>query len=204
MLLYIFVSCKSRIELCYSRITNMMNELKNDNYIIVTGGNDEYKYYQDKHLLEIDCNDYYEGLPEKVIKTYKFIYESCLFNNFTHFCKLDDDMIIRQLINTSMLSEYCGKVNNNCTGNNRRWHINRCSKDSLFNTIEYTGPYVPWCLGGCGYFISRNSLKILSTDTNYHNEIYEDLYVAKILFDKQINPTNVSNLSIYIYSKDHS
>ena len=101
-----------------------------------------------------------------------------------------------------MLSEYCGKVNN--TTGNRKWHINRCSKDSLFNITEYSGPYVPWCLGGCGYIISRNSLKILSTDTNYHNEIYEDLYVAKILYDKQINPTNVSDLSRYIYSKDHS
>lgn len=203
MLLYIFVSCKSRIEQCYPRITNMMNELKNNNYIIVTGGHDEYKYSNDKHLLEINCNDYYEGLPEKVIKTYKFIYESGLFNNFTHFCKLDDDIVIRQTINTSLLTEYCGKVNSNMNGN-RKWHINRCSKDSLFNTREYSGPYVPWCLGGCGYIISRNILKILADDTNYYNEIYEDLYVAKILYDKQIYPTNISNLSIYIYSKDHS
>ena len=203
MLLYIFITCKSRIEHCYSKIKNMMNELKNNNYIIVTGGHNEYKYSHDKHLLELNCNDYYEGLPEKVIKTYKFIFESGLFSNFTHFCKLDDDMVIRKLINTSMLSEYCGTVNNSRTGN-RKWHIGRCSKDSLFNTTEYRGPYVPWCLGGCGYIISINSLKILSTHTNYHNEIYEDLYVAKILYNKQINPTNIPNLSKYIYSKDHS
>lgn len=203
MLLYIFVSCKSRIERCYSRITNMMNELKNDNYIIITGGNGEYKYSKDKHLLEIDCNDYYEGLPEKVIKTYKFIYESALFDSFTHFCKLDDDMLIRNLIHNYLLTEYCGKVNNRRTGD-RKWHIGRCSKDNLFNTTEYTGPYVPWCLGGCGYIISRNSLKILSSDVNYYNEIYEDLYVAKILHDKKITPTNVSDISRYIYSKDHS
>jgi hypothetical protein len=181
----------------------MMNELKNDNYIIVTGGHDECKYSQDKHLLEINCNDYYEGLPEKVIKTYKFIYESKIFNNFTHFCKLDDDIVIRQIINTSILTEYCGNVHSTRTGN-RKWHINRCSKDSLFNTTEYTGIFVPWCLGGCGYIISRNSLKILSADTNYYNEIYEDLYVAKILRCKKIGPTNISDLSRYIYSRDHS
>ena len=203
MLFYIFISCKSRIEQCYPRIINMMKELKNDNYIIVTGGHDEYKYFHDKHLLEIQCNDYYEGLPEKVIKTYKYIYENKLFNSFTHFCKLDDDMVIKQLINTSLLSHYCGKVNNNWSGN-RKWHINRCSKDSSFNNTEYSGPYVPWCLGGCGYIISRNSLKIVSTDTNYHNEIYEDLYIGKILYGRQINPTNILGLSKYIYSKDHS
>ena len=203
MLLYIFISCKSHIEQCYPRITNMMNELKNDSYIIVTGGHDEYKYCQHKHLLEINCNDYYEGLPEKVIKTYKFIYESGVFNNFSHFCKLDDDIVIKKLIHNSILTEYCGKVNNNWTGN-RKWHIGRCSKNSLFNTREYSGQYVPWCLGGCGYIVSLNSLKILSNAENYFNEIYEDLYVAKILYEKQINPTNISDLSIYIYSSDHS
>ena len=202
-MIYVFISCKSRIEQCYPRITNMMNELKNNNYIIVTGGHDEHKYSRDKNLLELNCNDYYEGLPEKVIKTYKFIYESGLFNNFTHFCKLDDDIVIRETINTSLLTEYCGKVQRNKSGN-RRWHINKCSKDSLFNTREYSGPYVPWCLGGCGYIISRNILKVLSDDTNYYNEIYEDLYVAKILYDKQIYPTHISDLSRYIYSKDHA
>jgi len=181
----------------------MMNELKNDNYIIVTGGHNECKYSLDEHLLEINCNDYYEGLPEKVIKTYKFIYENELFNNCTHFCKLDDDMVIRQTISTSLLTEYCGKVNKSKNGN-RKWHINKCSKDSLFNTKEYSGPYVPWCLGGCGYIISKNSLKFIADDINYHNEIYEDLYIAKILYTKQIYPTNILKLSTYIYSKDHS
>lgn len=203
MLLYIFTSCQSRIEQCYPRIINMMKELKYYNYIIVTGGHHESKYSHDKHLLELQCNDYYEGLPEKVIKAYKFINENKLFNNFTHFCKLDDDMEIKQLIDTSLLTDYCGKVNNNWSGN-RKWHINRCSKDSLFNTTEYSGPYVPWCLGGCGYILSRNSLKIVSTDINYHNEIYEDLYVSKILYSRQINPTNIVGLSKYIYSRDHS
>jgi len=179
-----------------------MNELKNDNYIIVTGGHDECKYCQNKHLLEINCNDYYEGLPEKVIKTYKFIYESGVFNNFSHFFKLDDDMIIKRLMHDSMLTEYCGKVNNNWTGN-RKWHIGRCSKDSLFNTTEYKGGYVPWCLGGWGYIVSMDSLHILSTAENYFNEIYEDLYIAKILYEKQINPTNIPNLSNFAFSKDH-
>ena len=201
-ILYIFVSCKSRIESCYTRITNMMNELKSDNYIIVTGGNKECKYSQDKHLLELNCNDYYEGLPEKVIKTYKFIYENTLFSNFTHFCKLDDDMIIKELMHNSMLNDYCGKVNNLYSGN-RKWHFGKCSKDSFLNTTEYRGPYVPWCKGGCGYIVSINSLKILSNDTNYNNEIYEDLYVAKILREKQIEPTDISDLSMYLHSTQH-
>lgn len=201
MLVYIFISCKARINQCYDRITNMMKKLDSNNYIIVTGGNEENKYCKDKHLLEIKCNDYYEGLPEKVIKTYEFIYNNEIFNKFTHFCKLDDDMIIKKFINLSIITDYCGKIQN--VNGNRRWHINRCSKDSFFNTQPYTGPYVPWCLGGRGYIISRDSLKVLSIDTNYNNEIYEDLYVAKILLNNKIRPTNIPDLSIYIYSPDH-
>ncbi len=197
MLLYIFISCKSRIDQCYPRITGMMNKLNNDNYIIVTGGNNEYNYYKDKRLLEIVCNDYYEGLPEKVIKTYNFICENDLFNKFTHFCKLDDDMLIRKNIDISILTDYCGTVQN--VSGNRYWHINKCSTNCLFNTTPYTGPFVPWCKGGYGYIISRISLKILSNDTNYYNEIYEDLYVGKILHNKQITPDNIPNLSKYIY-----
>lgn len=203
MLLYIFISCKQRIKMCYPRIQKMMNELKSDNYIIVTGGNHEHTYSRDKHLLELDCNDYYEGLPEKVIKTYKFICERKVFNSFTHFCKLDDDMVIKKTFEISMLTDYCGKLHRSIPGN-RNWHIGKCTKGSKFNTAAYTGAYVPWCLGGCGYIVSMNSLRILSNDENYFNEIYEDLYVSKILYEKQINPTNIPNLSLYIFSKDHS
>ena len=202
-LLYIFISCKSKIDNCYTRITNMMNELNYDNYIIVTGGNETNIYHDDKHLLELVCNDFYEGLPEKVIKTYKFIYENKSFERFTHFCKLDDDMIVKKIINNSSeLPDYCGRVDATRRGN-RRWHINKCSKDSFFNNNEYTGAYVPWCLGGCGYIISKKSLQLLSSDTDYYNEIYEDVYVAKILYTNNIYPQHMSNLSAFIYSEDH-
>ena len=202
-LLYIFISCKTKIDNCYTRITNMMNELNYDNYIIVTGGNETNIYHDDKHLLELVCNDFYEGLPEKVIKTYKFIYENNSFERFTHFCKLDDDIIVKKIINNSLeLPDYCGRVYNRLPGN-RTWHINKCSKDSFFNNNEYSGPYVPWCLGGCGYIISKKSLELLSSNTDYYNEIYEDLYVAKILYTNNIYPQHISNLSAFIYSEDH-
>ena len=203
MILYVFISCNSRIDKNYNRITNMMDKLNCDNYIIVTGGNTENKYLKDKHLLEIECNDYYEGLPEKMIKTFKFINENELFKKFTHFCKVDDDIIMNQLISTDILNDYCGKVENLNISPDRRWHINRCSINSKFNTTEYTGRYVPWCAGGHGYIVSRKSLNILASEKKYYNEIYEDVYIANTLYDKNIYPTNISELKKYFYSDAH-
>ena len=200
MILYIFISCRSRIEQCLPRITKMMKDIGSDDYIVVVGGTETK---EDKHLVHIDCNDYYEGLPEKVIKTFKFVHDNARFGGYTHFCKLDDDMVIRQLLQTKQLDDFSGKVNNSFDGN-RRWHTGRCSTNSTFNTTEYKGVYVPWCAGGNGYCISLESMKILAIAEDYYDEIYEDVYVAKLLRDRQILPVSIVNQSEYLYSKDHS
>ena len=109
MLLYIFLSCKPKLLSVYPKITSMLTNMKENNYIIVVGGDVDH-YDNTKHILCISCNDYYEGLPEKVIKTYDFISNHETFNKYTHYCKLDDDMIVKKHINVSLLSNYCGRV----------------------------------------------------------------------------------------------
>ena len=48
------------------------------------------------------------------------------------------------------------------------------------------------------YLLSKKSLNILSGDKNYFNEIYEDLYVAKLLEGKGIYPKIYPNLSAFV------
>lgn len=200
MILYVFISCRSRLKQCLPRITKMMKDIGSDDYIVVEGGT-ETKV--DKHLVQIDCNDYYEGLPEKVIKTFKFVHDNASFRGYTYFCKLDDDMVIKQLLHPKQLNDYSGKVNNSFNGN-RRYHMGRCSTNSSFNTTEYKGVYVPWCAGGNGYCVSLKSINILVTAEDYCDEIFEDIYVAKLLRGCQILPVEIVNQSEYLYSKDHS
>lgn len=202
MILYLFVSCQKFIDNSYLRILNMMTKLNYDKYVIVTGGNDINEYDEENKRIKLNCNDTYEGLPEKMIKTYKYILNSKKFNDITHICKFDEDMILKKLLDPKKLLDYCGKVNYNI--GNRRWHIGRCSKTSKFNNMEYKGKYVPWCMGGYGYILSKKILKFLVNDTNYNNEIYEDLYIAKILNKNNIFPQKIQNINKYFISPEHS
>ena len=200
MILYVFISCNNRINSCYQRIKIMMSKINYKHFIIVKGGT--YNIYdKNKKILNLNCNDNYEGLSEKVINTYNFIYKNKQFNKYKYICKLDDDIIIKKLLDINILSDYCGII---CYSNgNRKWHVGKCSKLCNFNNTEYKGEYVPWCLGGRGYILSKTILEFLINNKDYASEIYEDLYIAKLLNKNLIYPKNISNLSDYIYSEDH-
>ena len=207
--LYIFISCQNRINQCYNRIINMMKNLNIDSFIIILGGYSINDYIVDKHILKLNCNDYYEGLPEKVIKTFKYINDNEELCNYSHYCKIDDDIIIKKNINTSLSDYCCSKVKRTIDDNeDRTWHMYKCHKDSNWNYKEYTGDYKLWCLGGDGYIISNKSLKIICNEyildeMNYSNEIYEDVYIAKLLHKNNIFPKKMKKLNNYIYSSEH-
>ena len=181
----------------------MMNNLNTNDYIIVKGIEENSYYDRDNKLLTINCNDKYEGLPEKVFKTYKYIINCKEFDNYNYFIKLDDDMVVNKLIreNDIKIYNYCGKVNVNYNGN-RNWHIGKCSPTSIFNTTPYKGNYLPWCLGGYGYIISRNAIHLIQYNNNYKEHIYEDLYIALLLNEYNIKPIHI-NIQDYVVSPEH-
>lgn len=202
-ILYIFFTHKLNFNNVYTKIQTMMFNLNNKNYIIIKGIDLETYYDKDNQVLNINCNDKYEGLPEKVLKTFQYIVNNIEFNNYNYFFKLDDDMIINKLINENDIKNYnyCGKVNVNYDGN-RKWHIGKCSTNSKFNTMEYKGNYIPWCLGGYGYIISRNAINLIKNNTNYKEHIYEDLYISLLLNENNIKPIHI-NIQNYVISPDH-
>jgi len=176
--------------------------MKEYNCLIVTGTDDETKFKE--NILYLKCNDHYEGLPEKVIKMYKYIFENIEFDNYSHIIKLDSDMNILRKIPHDIFRDLDYGGITGATAGNRQWHIGRCSPSSKFNTQPYTGEYVPWCKGGYGYILSRRVLSILSEHaTDYFNEIYEDLYVAKVLLKYGIKPVNILAFKSYVKSPNH-
>ena len=179
----------------------MMSSFKAD-FIIVKGGCDVNLYDPKTHILELECNDFYEGLPEKIVKTYAFINQNMLFDKYLHICKLDEDMIIHKLLDVHTLGDYCGTIQSN--DGNRRWHIGRCSAGCRFNDEEYKGIFVPWCKGGYGYVLSKYALGKIATDSSYYDEIYEDLYIGKILHINNVFPKHISDFYKYISSPEHS
>jgi hypothetical protein len=201
-ILYIYFTHRLNLDKVYNRIINMMKNYNSDDFVIVQGGFENNSYNKDKKILNINCNDKYEGLPEKVFKTYKYLIESSEFNHYTHFFKLDEDMIINKLINKNTYNNInFGGIIQSCAGN-REWHLGKCSQNHYYNTNSYKGIYVPWCLGGYGYIISKYAIDLIQNDTKYFEHIYEDLYIAIILFEKNIKPVNI-NIKEFAISPEH-
>jgi len=195
----------------------MMKGLSCNEYVFVIGGGPE-SYDAEKHILTVACDDYYEGLSEKVFKAYRFIHNSPLFSHVDYVCKVDEDMVLKKLLEPTILSDYCGVVYTWNPGN-PTWHFGKCHNNA-FNTVRYVGPWVPWCSGGNGYILSRKSLAAIAVDTvlldaiekdrveqsvvHRMQYIYEDMYVAAILRKHNIVPVPVIKLSDYLYSRDHT
>ena len=202
-MLYVFISHKNNLSNVYSRIKQMMDAADNTNYIIVHGGSEQCNYDTSSKILSIDCNDKYEGLPEKVLKTFKYIVESDTFDQYTHFVKLDDDMSVKKPIDYRFIENkhFVGRVSNG--QGNRSWHIGKCSENSSWNNKVYSGIYTPWCLGGHGYIISRDAIESIKDNTAYEDHIYEDLYIAILLKNRGIGPINKDDLKDFFVSPDH-
>jgi hypothetical protein len=165
-------------------------------YLICTGGSDATVYDASRSHVSLKCDDSYVGLPSKMITLFRFLTQSSDFSAYTHYVKLDEDLcVIRPLI-SSDLQDYTGIVY--AREGNRRWHIGRCP-GSRWNTEPYTGIYVPYCLGGYGYIVSRKAATaIASASIIPENEIYEDLMMGKILLSVGIYPHMLPKIRDYI------
>ena len=85
---------------------------------------------------------------------------------------------------------------------NRKWHIGKCSPTCKFNDTPYSGIFVPFCQGGFGYILSRDAINLIKNDDTYKNSIYEDVHIAILLKNNNINPTNI-NIKHFVKSPDH-
>jgi len=193
MVLYIFITHQKNINICYDRIVNMM---KND-FIVVQGGFIKDEYDEDKKILKLNCNDSYIGLPEKVMKTFHYLISDDRFSKYTHFCKLDDDMIVTKRFE-NLTDDYLGNVS--YQEGSRNWHIGRCG--NFWDKVPYLGKFVPWCMGGFGYIVSKQALQKVLPNFNYSDHIYEDLYMAIILNSSGVFPKMI-NTKEYLISPDH-
>lgn len=194
MVLYVFITHQKNINNCYDRISKMVV----DDFVVVQGGCIKDEYDEDKKILNLNCNDSYVGLPEKVIKTFHFLISDERFKKYTHFFKLDDDMKVINRIK-DLDGDYLGNVH--YVDGNRSWHIGRCG-NSIWNKIPYLGDFKPWCMGGFGYIISRNALEKALPNFNYLDHIYEDVYIGLLMNSVGIIPKMI-NIKQYVVSPDH-
>ena len=166
-------------------------------FIVVQGGFIKDKFDSERRILSLNCNDGYVGLPEKVMKTFHFLISSETFDEYTHFVKLDDDMILINRL-TDVNGDYVGTVH--YSDGNRYWHVGRTG--TFWDKIPYLGEFKPWCMGGFGYILSRDALDKITPNYDYLDHIYEDVYIGKVCEQKGIKPENF-DIKKYLVSPEH-
>jgi hypothetical protein len=195
MLAYCFVSHNSVVIQDYVRIKNMMKSLEYDNYFIFYGG--ELHTIND-HIIHLDCDDSYAGLPDKMNRIYKYLSKQ---KNIKFVLKIDRTANINRIIELDQLK-------NIDYGGGRIWkfgcqtyHFNKCEKTSKWYNKPFIGDNIEFC-SGVGYILSKKSVEIIASDENYDNHIYEDYYVAHTLLSHGILPQHIP-MKEYVYDSDH-
>jgi hypothetical protein len=191
--LYIFITHQNNIKNCYNRIKDMMI----NDFIIVQGGFIKDNYNEDTRILDLNCNDNYIGLPEKVMKTFHFLISDNRFDKYNHFIKLDDDMVVVKKFE-NIEGDYLGNVHYN--KGSRRWHMGKTG--TFWDKLPYLGEFKPFCMGGFGYLVSRNSIKKIVPNYEYTVHIYEDVYLGILMNRIGIIPQKI-NTKEYMVSPDH-
>lgn len=181
---YIFVSYQLKIIEHYNIISNIMIKLNHNSYAIFYGG--ENKHISNNHIIHIDCDDTYEGLPNKIHNICRYISLNFELQKFSHFCKIDSTTPLVSLVPILSNKDYYGSINSG--DGDRGWHLKKTSNHSKWKTKLYTGEYIPYCLGGA-YVLSRKAVNCVAKFPNCTDtDIYEDLYVAQQLIKCEIYP----------------
>lgn len=185
MMFYVFISHNVKIVEHYEIISKNMSELDYNNYGVFYGGTD--KHLSKEHIIHIDCDDTYEGLPNKIYSICKYLSSNNKYKNFSHFCKIDGTTPVISLVPIFSNINYYGSIipQNNA----RNWHFEKTSIGSIWKNKSYTGKYIPYCSGGC-YVLSRKAIECIAKyPDNPEKDIFEDLYVAQQLIKDNIYPT---------------
>jgi len=206
-ILPIIVSCKKN-EKYWNSILD-----KNPQAILFYGDpslHENYNYDEIRRILILKCNDFYEGLPEKMIALISAILELKCFQHVKYIVKIDDHDIIKKILNLDYIKRRLNiKPNDSYIGNRiihydkfkkvtRRWHFGKCSKGSSWEKQLYKGIYTSWADGGQGYILRRDAMEKIASVYNFSNindvgkyHIYEDLMIALILNKFKIKPTKM-------------
>jgi len=206
-ILPIIVSCKKN-EKYWNSILD-----KNPQAILFYGDpslHENYNYDEIRRILILKCNDFYEGLPEKMIALISAILELKCFQHVKYIVKIDDHDIINKILNLDYIQHRLNiKPHDSYIGNRiihydkfkkvtRRWHFGKCSKGSYWEKKLYNGVYTTWADGGQGYILRRDAMEKIATIYNFSNinnvgkyHIYEDLMIALILNKFKIKPTKM-------------
>jgi len=147
--------------------------------------------------LEVRCNDFYEGLPEKILGAFLYV---LLATGARSVLKIDANI---DIVDWALLLEHIqryeqvdadiiGFIRKEEWGFNRYWHFGKCSSEALNSRRHPRTTYI-WPDGGRGYLVKRQALKAIFTFIScpknrfeLGNYIYEDAMIGELMYRAQI------------------
>jgi hypothetical protein len=209
-ILVVIVSCNK-----HTHLWNKIKSRTSNDLIIISGTNDRNKdkrwYDKQDRTLWLNCNDYYDGLPEKIILMIEEVLQNPEFSHITHIIKIDDhdneftDKSIKKLYRCSALKEfdYLGQKQNRWDGNTDcKYHFGKVPVWSKWHNKTADISDVTYFDGGCSYILSRRAMELINKEYNDSNidqlrndEIYEDLMIGRILGKYNV-PSKLLNYGI--------
>lgn len=196
MILYCYISHHKKILEDSQAIQEIMASINYNHYKIFYCG--ENLHIKNKTIVHLGCDDFYEGLPNKIHNICKYIITSPLQNYYTHICKIDATNNLQNVFPLIETQDYYGYILHaeNLPEYRRKYHYGRCSEGNFWNEKRYDGEFVPYCAGGFGYVLSLKSVECIANNPNDpNNDIYEDVYVGQQLLRCGISPYHVDTRS---------
>jgi hypothetical protein len=204
-ILIVVVSCHK-----HKHLWNPIKKRTTNPLIIITGTNNNNNHFYDKdhQILHLNCNDLYDGLPEKIICMIDEVLHNDHFRDITHILKIDDHdtyfthQNIQNLYkyHKIYLFDYLGQKLN-CWGEDTKgtYHFGKVPINSYWHNREANISNVQYFDGGCSYILSRKAMILINQKYNSCNinllrvnEIYEDVMIGRLLKEHGILPCQVN------------
>ena len=167
-------------------------------------------FFHKDEIIYLNCSDYYEGLPEKVLSGMNAIFNSF---DFKWVLKIDAGMTpndMNGLIDLVKLNfdetspRGYGFIREKRFEIDRAWHKGKCHDQEL-NLQDATENFPRmWLDGGRGYLLNQNAVFLIIKELfesapryNYRNAIYEDVLLGMIAED--LIPLGNADFSKFFY-----
>ena len=164
------------------------------------GSETDYRLTPNEHGYELSVpgGDDYLSLSRKLLLAYRFLY-AC--SDCTGVLKIDDDVLVEDGARLNGLLERCASDPSGYVGSMSRfvnsiYHHGRGGV-AVDATVTVSHDPVSYCSGGAGYYLSRDSLRIIfdSGLTHYGETrgaaLYEDVLFGEILHRAGVVPSHV-------------
>lgn len=162
-------------------------------YVFVIGG-EEIVLQGD--VLQLDCPDDYEHLPEKVLATIRWVQEN---TNFGFMLKIDDDCFLNVdeffLEHSYRNHDYYGRaIYRPIGGMDRMWHMQKSTSHRARKELDKSPEPSIYADGGSGYTLSRTAMsKILDqVETSFGSMLKNCSYMEDKLIGDLLHFSGIS------------